>query len=95
MSDNHWSEWLDFSPETVSKIPELPGVFMMHTAMKILFIGSSENMKKSVEDRSSDKCVSKSTRFRYRKEDNFKNFENVLIKEFKKRHEGQLPACMN
>ena len=95
MSSSDWSDWLDFSPETVSKIPELPGVFMMHTSMKILFIGGSENMKKSVEERSSDSCVSKSTRFRYRKENNFKNIENRLIKDFKKRHEGQLPACMN
>ena len=43
-----WSDWLDFNQETFEKIPKLPGVFMMHVAMKILFIGGSENMKKSI-----------------------------------------------
>ncbi|WP_255458166.1 hypothetical protein [Nitrosarchaeum sp. AC2] len=46
-SDNTWSDWLDFNEETISKIPQSAGVYMMHASMKILFIGGSENIKKA------------------------------------------------
>ncbi len=46
MSENEWSEWFDFNQELISKIPQIPGVYMMHKNMKILFIGGSENIKK-------------------------------------------------
>ncbi len=90
-----WSDWLDFNQETFEKIPKLPGVFMMHESMKILFIGGSENMKKSIEDASLKKDISKATRVRYRKEESFEKIKQELIEDFKKRHEGQLPSCMN
>ena len=95
MSDTDWSEWLDFSQEIFEKIPKSPGVFMMHAAMKILFIGGSNNMKKTIEDISSEECISKSTRVRYRKEESFEKIKHELIVDFKKRHQGQLPSCMN
>ena len=38
MSENEWSEWFDFNPELISNIPQIPGVYMMHKNMKILFI---------------------------------------------------------
>lgn len=95
MSENDWSEWLDHNQEMLSKIPETSGVYMMHAAMKILHIGGSENMKKSVTDTLSNGCVSKATRFRFRKEEDFEKIKNELIKDFKKRHEGQGPTCMN
>ena len=95
MPDVLWSDWLDFNQETFEKIPKLPGVFMMHAAMKILFIGGSENMKKSIEEASLEKGISKATRVRYRKEKFFENVKHELISDFKKRHEGQMPSCMN
>ena len=95
MSENDWSEWFDHNQETLSKIPETSGVYMMHKSMKILHIGGSKNMKKSVIETLSDGCVSEATRFRFRREENFEKIKNELIKDFKKRHEGQGPSCMN
>ena len=95
MSDTDWSDWLDFSQETFEIIPKSPGVFMMHAAMKILFIGGSNNMKKTIEEISSEECISKSTRVRYRKEESFEKVKQELIVDFKKRHKGYLPSCMN
>jgi hypothetical protein len=95
MSDTDWSDWLDFSQETFEIIPKSPGVFMMHAAMKILFIGGSNNMKKSIKEIASKECISKSTRVRYRKEESFEKVKQELIVDFKKRHKGYLPSCMN
>ena len=94
MQQIEWSDWLDFNQDTVSKVPEVSGVFMMHAAMKILYIGGSENMKKTIEN-ISEKCVSNATRFRYRKEKDFGRIKNELIGDYKKRHEGKAPECMN
>ena len=50
-NENAWSDWLDFNTETISKIPQSAGVYMMHASMKILFIGGSENIKTSIQDK--------------------------------------------
>jgi len=91
---NEWSEWLDFNGETLSKIPQSAGVYMMHTSMKILFIGGSENIKTSVEDKENEKCISKSTRVRYMQTSSYEQITDNLIKEYQERHEGKLPLCM-
>jgi hypothetical protein len=45
-----WSPWLDFNESsiTAAAIPELAGVYKMHASMKILYIGSGENLKQSL-----------------------------------------------
>jgi len=89
-----WSEWSDFNQNTISEIPEVSGVFMMHAGMKILHIGGSENMRRAIES-ISEKCVLDATRFRYSKEKDFEKRKNDLITDYKKRHEGRSPECMN
>ena len=93
--ENKWSEWLDNTEEMLLEIPEKPGIFMMHAAMKILFIGGSENMKKSITGALEKKCVSHATRIRFREEANFDQIRDELITDYKKRHEGNIPQCMN
>ncbi|MEX0863222.1 hypothetical protein [Nitrosopumilus sp.] len=94
MSENEWSEWFDFNQELISRIPQVPGVYMMHKNMKILFIGGSENMKKSIEVDKSKECISKASRFRYKKDIDYEKSKNELIIDYKKRHEGKYPECM-
>jgi len=94
MQQIEWSDWLDINQDTVSKIPETSGVFMMHIAMRISYIGGSENMKKTIENMS-EKYVSNATRFRYRKETEFEKIRNELLTDYKKRHEGKSPEWMN
>jgi hypothetical protein len=95
MLENKWSEWLDNNQESISKIPEKPGVYMMHESIKILFIGGSQNMKKSIIEALEKKCVSNSTRIRFREERDFDEIKNELITDYKKRHEGNIPQCMS
>lgn len=95
MLESKWSEWQDNNQESILEIPEKPGVYMMHESMKILFIGGSQNMKKSIIDSLEKKCVSDSTRIRFREETNFDEVKKELISEYKKRHEGNIPHCMS
>ena len=95
MLENKWSDWRDNNQEVLSKIPEKPGVYMMHADIKILFIGGSQNMKKSITEALEKKCVSKATRIRFREEGNFGEIKNKLITDYRKRHEGNIPQCMN
>ena len=93
-NENAWSDWLDFNKETISKIPQSAGVYMMHTSMKILFIGGSENIKTSIQDKEKDSCISKATRVRYMQTGSYEQITNDLIKDYKDRHEGKRPQCM-
>ena len=95
MLENKWSDWRDNNQKVLSEIPEKPGVYMMHADIKILFIGGSQNMKKSINEALEKKCVSKATRIRFREEGNFDEIKNKLITDYKKRHEGNIPQCMN
>lgn len=94
MSQENWSQWLNFSQDMFTEIPNSSGVFMMHQAMKILYIGGSSNLKNSILEMSNDPCASKATRFRYKEEKDYEKVCNELIEDFKKRHEGNLPGCM-
>jgi hypothetical protein len=60
-----WSQWLDFDRDNIASIAELEGVYKIHAGMKILFIGGSENLRKSLLECMSDPCISKAKRFSY------------------------------
>jgi len=64
-SGESWSQWLDFDKSIVSSIPECAGVFGMHASMKILFIGSTQNLRNSLLEALSTPCIDKAKRFRY------------------------------
>ena len=60
-----WSEWLDFNHSNITTTATLdkPGVFKVHASMKILYIGSSINLKQSLLESLSDPCINKAKRF--------------------------------
>ncbi|HZC47644.1 MAG TPA: hypothetical protein VE244_01155 [Nitrososphaeraceae archaeon] len=90
-----WSEWLDFERSTVEAIPESPGVYKMHTTMKILFIGSSaQSVRQSLLDCLSDPCISKATRFGYALTGSADKVKEQLLNEYRSKHNGKLPVCM-
>jgi len=93
-NENVWSEWLDFNENTISKIPQSAGVYMMHASMKILFIGGAENIKISIQDKEEEQCISKATRIRYMQTPSYEKVAEDLIKDYQDRHEGKLPQCM-
>jgi hypothetical protein len=93
-SKNTWSDWLDFNEETILKIPQSAGVYMMHASMKILFIGGSENIKKSIQEKEKEPCISKATRVRYMQTTSYEQISEDLIKDYQDRHEGNIPQCM-
>ena len=92
-----WSEWLDFDHSNIDTITTLdkPGVFKVHANMKILFIGSSTNLKQSLLESLSDPCISKARRFSYLKTENAEQVKDQLLKEYRESHGGSLPTCMD
>jgi len=95
MSQNlSWSDWLDFSQEKISIAPSLPGVFMMHASMKILYIGGSKNIRETLEEHFNHSCISDATRFRFMQTNDYEKTKLDLIRDYKERHEGKLPRCM-
>jgi hypothetical protein len=60
-----WSPWLDFDRDSIANIIESEGVYKIHADMKILFIGSGQNLRESLLGYLSDPCISKAKRFSY------------------------------
>ena len=92
----NWSEWLDFAQSNiVSIVPEKSGIYKLHTAMKILYIGSSnQNLKQSLLDCLSDLCISKITGFAYALTGSADKVKEQLLNEYRSKHNGKLPVCM-
>ena len=92
--DIKWSDWLDFSQVQSEMVPELPGVYMMHAAMKILQIGSTDNLKKSITESLTANCVCDAKRFRYFATQSHEEVRQKILDEYKKKHDGKMPLCM-
>ena len=89
-----WSSWLNFDKATITEIPESEGIYKMHANMKILFIGSSHNLRKSLLESLSDSCLNKATRFSYTITQSSDKIQELLLNEYRMKHSGQLPLCM-
>lgn len=89
-----WSEWLDFNQDVVKSVPEASGVFVMHTAMKILFIGNAQNLRVSLLESLTTQCLEKAKRFRYMVTDSQEKIKEQLVQDYTKKHNGKLPECM-
>ena len=92
--DDSWSGWLDFDAGTVDGIPSEPGVFVMHAAMKILYIGGSESLREDLAGRLADPCTRDASRFKYMLAPNYRDVRDGLLGEYRERHGGRLPRCM-
>jgi hypothetical protein len=89
-----WSPWLDFDSVTISHIAESEGVFKMHSGMKILFMGSSRNLRDSLLQCLSNPCVSRAKRFSFAITQSSEKVKDELLIEYRAKHEGKLPICM-
>ena len=89
-----WSPWLNFDKATITEIPESEGIYKMHASMKILIIGSSHNLRKSLLESLSDSCLNKATRFSYTITQSSDKIQELLLNEYRMKHSGQLPLCM-
>ena len=89
-----WSPWLDFDRENITHIAESEGVYKIHAGMKILFIGSSPNLRESMYASLSDPCLSKAKRFSYAITESSDNIREQLLNEYRNKHNGTLPPCM-
>jgi len=93
MSEVSWSEWIDFDRTHIEAVPELSGVYAMHAAMKILYIGGSANLRQSLLESLSHPCISKAKRFHYMTINNHSEMKEKLLNEYRQKH-GRLPECM-
>jgi hypothetical protein len=89
-----WSPWLDFNSDNISNIAESEGVYKLHASMKILFIGSSENVRESLLGCLSSPCISKAKRFSYAITQSSDKINEHLLNEYRNTHNGKLPTCM-
>ena len=92
--DVTWSEWLNFDKENISNTPAKPGVFRMHAAMKILYIGNTENLQNRLNETLKEPCTSDASRYCYFETSEHEQLKNDLIQEYLDKHEGKLPKCM-
>jgi len=93
-SDVNWSEWFEFDKEKISVVPETPGIFRMHAAMKIFHIGNTENLRKELSEKLVAPCTSEATRFCYMETQDHEKLKDILLTDYQNRHEGKLPKCM-
>ena len=89
-----WSPWLDFDRDNITNVAESEGVYKMHADMKILVIGSSQNLRESMLRCMSDPCISKAKRFSYAITDSADKVKEQLLNEYRNKHNGKLPTCM-
>ncbi len=92
--DVTWSEWFNFDKENISKIPSKPGVFRMHAAMKILYIDNTENLQNRLFKAFEESCTCDASRYCYIETSEHEQLKNDLIQEYKEKHDGKLPKCM-
>ncbi|HYJ00700.1 MAG TPA: hypothetical protein VEW92_00665 [Nitrososphaeraceae archaeon] len=90
----NWSSWLNFDKETINDTPESEGVYKMHASMKILFIGSSSNLRKSLLESLLNSCLNKATRFSFALTKSSDKIKIILLNEYSSKHNGKLPLCM-
>ena len=93
-TSDQWSDWLDFNQDTAKSAPETSGVFVMHTAMKIQFIGSAQNLRESLLESLAKPCLEKAKRFRYMVTDSQEKVKEQLVQDYTKKHNGKMPECM-
>ena len=89
-----WSVWLDYNKETIETVPETEGLYKMHASMKILYIGDSSNIRQSLLESLSKPCLSKATRFSYVTKQDPERIKEALLTEYRNKHNGKLPICM-
>jgi hypothetical protein len=89
-----WSPWLDFDRDNIANIAQSEGVYKIHAGMKILFIGSSQNLRESLLGSLSDPCISKAKRFSYATIESADKVKEQLLNEYRNKHNGKLPICM-
>jgi hypothetical protein len=89
-----WSSWLDFDPTNIGNIPESEGVYKLHANMKILFIGSGQNLRQSLTQDLTNPCISKGARFSYAIAESADKIRENLLNEYRNKHNGKSPLCM-
>jgi hypothetical protein len=90
----NWSPWLNFDKDSIVNIAESEGVYKIHAGMKILFIGSGQNLRESMLGCLSDPCISKAKRFSYAIIESADEVKEQLLNEYRNKHNGRLPLCM-
>jgi hypothetical protein len=89
-----WSPWLDFDSGNISNIAESEGVYKLHAGMKILFLGSSQNVREALLKCLSNPCISNAKRFSYAITQSSDKINEQLLNEYRNTHNGTLPTCM-
>lgn len=90
-----WSDWKSLTDDRINQVPEKSGVYELHTANELLYIGQSDNLKRRLQEHrnSSDPCIKRATLFRYFETTTPKTTEENLLVNYKNSNTGRLPPC--
>lgn len=94
MQSLEWSSWLDFDHTNIENIPESEGVYKLHANMRILFIGSGQNLRQSLTQDLTNPCINNRARFSYANTERSDKIVENLLDEYRNKHDGKLPLCM-
>ncbi|HEX6378477.1 MAG TPA: hypothetical protein VFZ60_05305 [Nitrososphaeraceae archaeon] len=89
-----WSSWIDFNRTSIDEVPQSEGVYKLHANMKILFIGSTKNLRQSLIQDLTNPCINNSARFSYANTETADKIVENLLDEYRNKHDGKLPLCM-
>lgn len=89
-----WSSWIDFNRTSIDEVPQSEGVYKLHANMKILFIGSTKNLRQSLIQDLTNPCIINSARFSYANTETSDKIVENLLDEYRNKHDGKLPLCM-
>ena len=89
-----WSSWIDFNRTSIDEVPQSEGVYKLHANMRILFIGSTKNLRQSLIQDLTNPCINNSARFSYANTETADKIAENLLDEYRNKHEGKLPLCM-
>ena len=62
--------------------------------MKILYIGSAQNLRQSLLECISDPCIKKAKGFSYLVTNSADKVKEQLMKEYQEKHDNKLPICV-
>ena len=89
-----WSSWIDFNRTSIDEVPPSEGVYKLHENMKILFIGSTKNLRQSLTQDLTNPCINNRARFSYANTERSDKIVENLLDEYRNKHDGKLPLCM-
>jgi excinuclease UvrABC nuclease subunit len=90
-----WSQLMMLMDRKIDEVPERSGVYALEILDEVLYLGQSDNLRRSLREHSnsSDPCIKRVSLFRYYETPSPDSTYEILLENFKSSHNGKLPPC--